>query len=134
MNEIQKKYYLRFVQFAIDCAKLAGKLDWKIPGNREWGKQLIKSSSSPAANYIEAIEALTDPDFIYRYGVCLKESKESVHWLYLIRRTNSKELHLEINRLMNEGCEFIKIFSSSIETRKKNIKSKKDSQKKKYDK
>ena len=132
MNETQKKYYLRFAQFAIDCAKLVGDLDWKTPGNQEWGKQLIRSSSSPSANYIEATEALSSADFIYRYGICLKESKESIHWLYLIKRTNPRKLHPKINKLIQEGREFVKIFGTSIETKKKNMKQGKNKKNKKY--
>ncbi len=130
MNEIQKKYYIRFAQFTIDCALLTNQLDWRLPSNKEWGKQLIRSSGSVPANYIEAVEALSDADFIYRYGICLKESKESVHWLFLLKKTNDKKFHSEMNRLMKEGCEFIKIFSSSIETKKKNIKLEKENKRK----
>lgn len=79
MNDSQRKYYHRFSRFAIDCAKLVSKLDWKISSNKEWGRQLIRSSGSVGANYIEAIEGVSDADFIYRYGVCRKESNESVH-------------------------------------------------------
>ena len=66
MTQSQKEYYSRFAQFAIDCAKLIRILDWRIPSNKEWGKQLIRSSGSAGANYIEAIEGTTDPEFTLR--------------------------------------------------------------------
>jgi four helix bundle protein len=122
MNENQKKYYSRFSKYAIDCAQLIQKLDWQLISNKEWGKQLIRSSGSIAANYIEAIEAVSNADFIYRYNICRKEANESVHWLYLLRQTNNRNLYEIFNRLIDEGRQFVKIFSSSIETKKNNMK------------
>ena len=45
--------------------------------NIEDGKQLIRSSGSVGANYIEANEALSKKDFIMRIKICRKEIKES---------------------------------------------------------
>ncbi len=45
--------------------------------NVEIAKQVIKSSGSVGANYIEANEALSRKDFIYRIKLCRKEAKES---------------------------------------------------------
>jgi len=41
--------------------------------------QLIRSSGSVGANYIEANESLSRRDFIYRIKICLKEAKESAY-------------------------------------------------------
>ncbi|MFY7740647.1 MAG: four helix bundle protein [Flavobacterium sp.] len=46
--------------------------------NSEDGKQLVKSSGTVGANYIEANEALRKKDFNYRIKISRKESKESV--------------------------------------------------------
>ncbi len=121
MNDSQREYYHRFSQFAIVCAALVSNLDWKITSNKEWGKQLIRSSGSVGANYIEAIEGVSDADFIYRYGVCRKEANESVHWLYLIKMTNDKKYYLEIDKLMQEARGYAKMFAKSIKTKKKNM-------------
>ena len=45
--------------------------------NLEDGKQLIRSSGSIGANYIEANEALSKKDFLMRIKICRKEAKES---------------------------------------------------------
>ena len=124
MTQSQKEYYSRFAQFAIDCAKLVNKLDWKIFSNKEWGKQLIRSSGSAGANYIEAIEGTTDPEFIYKLSICRRESNESVHWLFLVKMINNKKHHQEIDTLINEGRSFVKMFTAAIGTKKKNIKNK----------
>ena len=57
--------------------------------NRETSKQVIRSSGSVGANYIEANEALSKKDFAMRVKICRKEAKESAYWLKL-SETNGK--------------------------------------------
>lgn len=113
--------YQRLLKFAQRCQKLVRKLP-KAIYNLEYGKQLIKSSASPGSNYIEAIEASSRRDFIYRLKVCRKETKESIHWLSLIKSSNRKlqEVQEECDDLIKEGREFIRIFTSSVLTADKN--------------
>src|SRR6266540_1174342 len=54
----------------------------------EDGKQLVRSSGSVGANYIEANEALSKKDFLMRIKICRKEAKESRYWLRLIEATD----------------------------------------------
>ncbi|NQU77779.1 four helix bundle protein [Candidatus Falkowbacteria bacterium] len=126
MTEGQKVYYGRFVKFAVNCARVVAKFDWRVPGNREWGSQLIRFSGSVCANYIEAVEGLSDADFIYRYRICCKESNESVNWLFLLKSINEEEFYDELLKLIKEGLEFSKMFKKSIDTKKKNIEKKKN--------
>lgn len=82
--------------------------------NLEDGKQLIRSSGSIGANYIEANEPLGKKDFLMRIRISRKESKESIYWLKLIDTTNSNELEkLRIN-LIKEATELLRILSSII--------------------
>ena len=62
-----KKYDLeeRTLQFAIDCRLFLKKLP-KTISNSEDGEQLVRSSGSVGANYIEANEALSKKDFNYK--------------------------------------------------------------------
>lgn len=41
----------------------------------EDSKQLIRASGSAGANYIEANEALSKKDFVFRLRICRKEAK-----------------------------------------------------------
>lgn len=43
--------------------------------------QLVRSSSSVGANYIEANEALSKKDFVHRLKIARKEAKETAYWL-----------------------------------------------------
>jgi four helix bundle protein len=54
----------------------------------EDGKQLVRSSGSVGANYIEANESLSKKDFYYRIKICRKEAKESNYWLNLLNTCN----------------------------------------------
>ena len=87
-----KKYDLeeRTLQFAIDCRLFLKKLP-KTISNSEDGKQLVRSSGSVGANYIEANESLSKKDFNFRIKISRKEAKESVFWLKIIKATNSSE-------------------------------------------
>lgn len=51
----------------------------KTTSNFEDGKQLIKSSGSIAANYIEANEKSGDKDFKFRLKISRKEAKEQYY-------------------------------------------------------
>jgi four helix bundle protein len=51
----------------------------KTIGNKEVGKQLIRSAGSVGANYIEANEALSRKDFLMRAKICRKEAKETCY-------------------------------------------------------
>jgi len=75
----------------------------------EYAKQLIRSSGSIAANYIEANEALSKKDFLVRAKICRKEAKETRLWLRLIDGESKvfEELMQEVNELM-------KIFGSIV--------------------
>lgn len=59
----------------------------KTIGNIEDARQLIRSSGSVGANYIEANESFSKKDFILRIKICRKEAKESRYWLRLIKAT-----------------------------------------------
>jgi four helix bundle protein len=76
-------------------------------------KQLLRSSGSVAANYIEANESLSRKDFVYRIKICRKEAKESQLWLRLIEAT-SIELKTQQKKYLEEYTQLIRIFSTII--------------------
>ena len=78
------------------------------------GMQLVRSSGSIGANYIEAQEALSKKDFGMRVKICRKEAKESRYWLGLFESLplESKEIQ---QRLFRESTELLKIFGAIVE-------------------
>lgn len=82
--------------------------------NFDDAKQLIRSSGSIGANYIEANEALGPKDFLMRLRISRKEAKESIYWLRLISETTDLNNVNQVNRLIQEAVELTKILSSII--------------------
>ena len=71
----------------------------------EYEKQLIRSSGSVGANYLEANEALSRKDFLMRIKIRRKEVKGSRYWLRLVRCTETVEQ--ERQSLIQEATELI---------------------------
>ena len=85
----------------------------KIPRGgtmRSDGGQVIRSSGSVGANYIEAQSALSRKDFAMRIRICRKEAKESHYWLDLL--DVPRALTEEKERLMQEAVELVRMFTA----------------------
>lgn len=82
--------------------------------NFEIAKQVIRSSGSVGANYIEANEALGEKDFKMRIKICRKEAKESGYWIKLLE-LDDKEREQIRQKLMDEAAQLTKIFSSILQ-------------------
>lgn len=115
----------RLFKFALDGQTVTRELI-KTDYNREYSDQLNRSSASPGANYIEAIEAESRKDFVHRLKICRKETRESLYWLRLISESNKNnaDLREKCRVQISEGYQLIKIFTSSILTAEKNLKMK----------
>ena len=114
MSARSKKYDLedRTFGFAKRVRAFVKELS-KCLGNIEDGKQLIRSSGSVGANYIEANEALSKKDFLMRIKICRKEAKESRYWLKLVD-VNSSNLERERELLQAEASELTHIFGAIV--------------------
>jgi len=111
---MEKPYDLeeRTFLFAKNCRIYIRTLT-KITANIEDGKQLVRSSGSIGANYIEANEKLGDKDFKFRLKISRKEAKESKYWLRLLHDLNP-EFSCHSDPLLIEVEELRKILSSII--------------------
>ncbi len=111
---MDKKFDLeeRTLNFAKKVIDLVRKLP-KNSINFELISQIVRSSGSVGANYREANEALGKKDFYMRIRICRKEAKETRYWLELILHSNL-DLKEDVEPLIGEATEFIKIFSSII--------------------
>ncbi|NIM10384.1 MAG: four helix bundle protein [Candidatus Aminicenantes bacterium] len=110
-----KQYDLedRTLEFAKNVRAFVKKLPRTV-ANIEDGKQLIKSSGSVGANYIEANEALSKKDFLMRIKISRKEAKESRYWLRLID-VQDVDLKGEQEYLIKESTELTNIFGSILQ-------------------
>lgn len=108
--DLEDRTYLFAKNVHTYCKKLPNSLI-----NNEDIRQLIRSSGSISANYIEADESISKKDFLMRVKISRKEAKESIYWLRLIFETNQDTNKVEADKLINESTELLKILSSIIE-------------------
>ncbi len=78
-------------------------------------RQLTRSSGSVGSNYIEANEALSRKDFVYRIKVCRKEAKESRYFIRLVDVGDDPIREKEREELIQEATELLKIFNAIAE-------------------
>jgi four helix bundle protein len=121
----------RTLRFATQITKYVRTFPRDVAGF-EYGKQLIRAGCSPGSNYEEADAYASQDEYIYKIGICLRESKETRYWLKLSKAAFGET---ELNTwLLGEVNELIRIFNSmaakakkrSKTTKPKNSKSKKD--------
>jgi four helix bundle protein len=86
----------------------------KTVANTEMVKQVIRSSGSVGANYIEANESLGKKDLTMRLRICRKEAKETMYWLKLLE-ISDEDVEKRRQILINETLELTRIFGSIIE-------------------
>lgn len=120
MNQGEKPYDLeeRTYEFALQIRLFLKRRSWH---RVNWTDvdQLLRSSGSVAANYIESQEAVSSDDFVYRVRLCRKEARESSLWLRLLQDTN--DLHPAetqiLESLLAETVELSRIFTSIVRKR-----------------
>jgi len=87
--------------------------------NRPIINQLIRSSTSIGANYMEANGASSRADFVNKIFLCKKEAQETKHWFRMLSVSNP-EVKRELQKLWKECQELTLIFQKIVSsTRKK---------------
>jgi four helix bundle protein len=87
-------------------------------GAKQIGNQLIRSGTSPYLHHgeVEASESLDD--FVHKLKVCLKELRETWRALRLLERIKALQEPAELESLIAETQELIRIFYQSVRTAK----------------
>ncbi|MES2649176.1 MAG: four helix bundle protein [Bacteroidota bacterium] len=113
LSNLEHPLELRCQQFAKEVRLFCRMLKHDIE-NVEDIRQLIRSSGSVGANYIEANEHLGTQDFKMRLKISRKEAKESVFFLELLETFGNLELQDTQLRLSGEANQLKRIFSSML--------------------
>jgi four helix bundle protein len=103
----------RFHNFGKRVRDFCRKLKWDII-NTEYIRQVIRSSSSVGANYIEASDDLGKSDEKMKIKIARREAKESIHFLDLVLVYDSVDLEKERNELIDEAGQIGRILSAII--------------------
>ena len=111
----------RTKQFALRIIKLVDALP-KTTSGRAIGNQLVRCGTSVGANYRSACRGRSKAEFIAKLGIVEEEADESEFWLELLidGEIMKKEL---VEPLRVEAGELTAIFTSSIKSAKRNLKS-----------
>ena len=106
----------RTKNFALRVFNMVEKLP-KSKGTEVIIYQLIKASTSVAANYRAACRAKSRADFINKLKIVEEESDESLFWLEFIADLNLIDFKL-LENLLKEANELVAIFTAAIKTSK----------------
>ncbi|MDZ7680855.1 MAG: four helix bundle protein [Fodinibius sp.] len=110
----KNKLIERTKEFAHRCVKLAISLPNTYLGNHIKG-QLIRCSTSVAANYRATCHAISKAAFVSKLSIVIEEADESEFWLEFVIDEDLKPEHL-VEPLRNEAYELASIFISSRKT------------------
>jgi four helix bundle protein len=103
----------RALLFAKDVRLFCRKLKWDTI-NLQDIKQVVRSSGSIGANYIEANENLGTSDLKMHIRISRKEAKETIYWLKLLFVGESNEFEAERNKLIDEAEQLKRILSAIL--------------------
>lgn len=105
----------RLIEFASRIIDLVESLPKGSAAAKHLGGQLLRSGTSPALNYGEVQAAESRDDWKHKMKVCLKELRETLVCLKLIKKRKwFPDTRLE--PLLAESNELISIFVSSLKT------------------
>jgi len=111
------KYSLedRLIDYAVLCLEIAKLLPNTFEG-RHLSSQLIRSGTSPALNYGEAQSAESRKDFLHKIRVILKELRESLICMKIIKRRCLIIDESILEKGIIESNELISIFVKTAKT------------------
>jgi four helix bundle protein len=107
----------RLINFAVSIIKLTKSLTSDVAG-KVMLDQLVRSGTSPALNYGEAVGAESSNDFIHKMQIVLKELRESFVALTIIQRADLCKDTAALKIVLDENNQLISIFVKSITTNK----------------
>jgi four helix bundle protein len=100
----------RTAQFGEAVVKFAKTIP-RHPANDRITGQVVGAGTSVGANYCEANEAVSKKDFRYSISRCIKEAKETRHFLRMAV-ASEPPLAGEARKLWREATELLRIFST----------------------
>jgi len=109
----------RLIEFSVLIIKITENLINTRAGNHVAG-QLVRSGTAPALLYGEAQSAESRNDFVHKLKILLKELRETLVALKIIKRVPLTKATELVDKAMIECNELISIFVKSIETARKN--------------
>lgn len=101
----------RTKQFAVRIVNLCRALP-RTPEARVIRDQMVRSTTSVAANYRAVCRARSKPDFASKLAIVLEEADETLFWLELLVETNTVPVD-RMTLLISEANELVCIFGAA---------------------
>jgi four helix bundle protein len=117
MDKVDLKKRLKYI--AVNTGKLCLKLPYN-PVNKVYVDQVIRSSSSSAANYRAACRAKSKADFVNKLKIVEEELDETMFFYEMLSEFN-EPFKKELRELYKEANELLSIIVASINTTNSNI-------------
>lgn len=108
----------RFIDFSVQVISISEELPKTFVG-QHLANQIVRSGSLPAFQYAEACDAESRKDFIHKLKIGVKELRETLVCLEIIRRKSFINEE-NLKSTCDECNELISIMVSSIKTAKRN--------------
>ncbi|TNE70741.1 four helix bundle protein [bacterium] len=119
MNKIELQQ--RTKRFALSIIEMANNLPYST-SNKVISNQILRSSTSIAANYRASCKAKSKADFVYKINLVEEEADETCFWLELLYENNQLSVE-QYNKLHKEADELTAIFTVTGRTARNNLKS-----------
>ncbi len=110
----------RLTAFAVRIIKMVDTLPSSIAGNAI-ARQIVRSGTSPSANYRAACLAKSDKDFVNKLKMVEEELDETNHWIDIIMRSQLIEAS-RLAPLYQESKELLAIIVKTITSTKARMK------------
>ena len=110
----------RLLKYATAIIRIVEKII-KTKSRNHVSGQLLRSGTSPYFNHGEAEAAESPKDFVHKISICLKELRETKRALRLTKAVPLIQPPSEVDPLLIETEELIKIFFTSIRTANKKV-------------
>ncbi|RIV20574.1 four helix bundle protein [Fibrisoma montanum] len=110
LDDVERRLKLFMVRCVKVCRTLPGSYD-----GQHFGQQLIRSSSSAAANFRAVRRGRSQKEYFAKLSVTIEELDESLFWLETLVSTDLMPEH-RLADLIDEGYQLLKILSKSRKT------------------
>jgi len=110
-SEFAEYFRNRTKKFVVDNIKLFRQLP-KTEEAKIIGRQLLRSSSSVGANYRAVCRSRSQAEFYSKLSIVVEEADESIFWMEVLIEAEVIKQN-EINALMNEAIEILKVVSTA---------------------
>ncbi|MDX1439988.1 MAG: four helix bundle protein [Rubricoccaceae bacterium] len=100
-------------EFALRSINLYRHLDKKERAARRLADQFLRSATSIGANIQEAKAGESRRDFVHKYGIALKEARETLYWVKLFDAAEFVESE-RLDEFIKEADEIVAVLTTIV--------------------